>query len=240
LRFGGSDYVIRDAPKILAIERNDVSIIVSDIEGTLTTGSSWRALRRYFMENHNAWVYNLFFTRWIPRYTLVRMGVTSKRVAMIKWMQDEIRLFRGSSPGEFGQMADWIVRTEMWPKRRNAILLELDEHRRNGVRIVVVSSAYQPIVDAFAHHMDAIPIGSPLVFKDGVLKGVTLPINAYEHKAESIRTKFPGSEILAAYGDTASDIPMMELSQAPVAVYPDDELRRTAESRGWRIINSSF
>lgn len=35
--------------------------IVSDIEGTLTTGSSWKAIRRYYKANFSAWRYDLFF-----------------------------------------------------------------------------------------------------------------------------------------------------------------------------------
>jgi HAD superfamily phosphoserine phosphatase-like hydrolase len=229
--------MILGASQTQAIERNDVSIVISDIEGTLTTGSSWRALRRYFKENFNAWKYNLFFAHWIPLYLLIQLNLISKRTAMVGWMQDEIRLFRGLSPGKFEHMAEWIVRTEMWPKRRVGVLSELDKYRQNGVQIVVISSAYQPIVEAFANRLDAIPIGSPLVYKNGMVSGVRLPINAYEHKAESVRAMFPDSEILAAYGDTASDIPMMAISQAPVAVYPDNELRSMAESKGWRIIN---
>ena len=41
---------------------------------------------------------------------------------------------------------------------------------------------------------------------------------------------------LAAYGDTASDISMLGMSQQPVAVCPDDELRKVAVARGWKII----
>lgn len=215
-----------------------MTVIVSDIEGTLTTGSSWRALRTYFKANQNPWVYRLFFLRWVPRYMLVKMGLMSRRTAMVDWMLDEIRLFQGISPAKFDQMAEWIVENVMWPKRRKELIEELVEHQRDGIQIGVVSSAYQPIVAAFARRMEAEPIGSPLVFKGDSLAGVRLPINAYEHKVESIHRRFPGAEFLAVYGDTGSDIPMMELSQQPVAVYPDAELRTIAESRGWRIIGA--
>ena len=51
---------------------------------------------------------------------------------------------------------------------------------------------------------------------------------------------FPDARIVAAYGDTLSDLPMMEMSEQPVAVYPDAKLRRVAEERGWRIVPTSF
>ena len=104
-----------------------MAILVSDVEGTLTTGSSWRAIHRYYMDHYNPWMYRLFFTRWIPRYMLVKLGMFSKRSAMVGWMQDEIKLFKDFTPEAIEEMADWVVETEMWPKRRSNILEELEQ-----------------------------------------------------------------------------------------------------------------
>ena len=125
------------------------------------------------------------------------------------------------------------------PKRQNNILEELEQHRRDGLELVLVSSAYQPLVDAFALRMDAEAIGTPLVYQAGRLVGLELPINAYQDKARRLKERFPGFEVRMAYGDTESDLAMMESSQVPVAVNPDEELQKTAESRGWRIIRCS-
>ncbi len=216
-----------------------MKIIVSDIEGTLTTGSSWRALRQYYKEKFNPFFYDLFFLRWIPRYLIVKLGLASRKAAMDGWMKDEVRLFRGFTPEEFNQMAEWVVQNEMWPKRCITVLSEFEEFRRDGIGIVLSSSAYQPIVDAFSQRMDVVGIGSELVFIGNKLKGINLPINAYENKARYLQKKFPDAEILKAFGDTGSDIPMMKLSQKPVAVNPDEELRDYAETRGWQIIEFS-
>jgi len=213
-----------------------MTVIVSDIEGTLTTGSSWRGLRSYFKENYNAWAYNRFFLKWLPRFPLVQSGILDRRAVMTNWMQDEIGLLRGTSPDEINEMSEWIVEHFMWPGRREGVLAELNQHRQAGAQIAVVSSAYQPIVEAFARRIDAAPIGSPLIFHEEKLVGVSLPINSYEHKREYIQASFDGSVVISAYGDTASDIPMMEMSETPVAVYPDFALRRVAEARNWRII----
>jgi HAD superfamily phosphoserine phosphatase-like hydrolase len=217
-----------------------VKIIVSDIEGTLTMGSSWRALRRYYKENYNSLSYNQFFLRWVPRFLFVKFGLLSRKSAMIGWMLDEVRLFKNFTVEEFKRMAEWVVRTEMWPKRLSVMLSELETYRRKGNSIVLVSSAYQPIVDEFAQKLDAIGIGSPLNFREGRLDGLILPLNAYEHKAHYLQKKFPDTEILMGFGDTISDIPMLELSQNPVAVNPDEELRPIAEAKGWRVIECSL
>ena len=214
-----------------------MNYIVSDIEGTLTTGSSWKTIRTYYKDNHNPWVYNRFFLRWIPRYLMVALGLSSRRKAMFDWLEDEVTLFRGMTLVEFEQMAHWVVETEMWPKRRYEVLLDIEQGRRDNTQLILVSSAYQPIVKAFAERMDAIPIGTPLSLKDGRVIGIENEICAYESKAERILARVGSGNILTAYGDTGSDIPMMELSHSPVAVYPDVELRKRAETMAWRVIS---
>jgi HAD superfamily phosphoserine phosphatase-like hydrolase len=213
-----------------------MNIILADIEGTLTTGSSWRGLRTYFKANISSWQYNRFFIRWIPRYFLVSVGILKREWAIQAWMADEVRLFRNFSPQQFDEMAKWIVANEMWPKRRRKLIAQLEEQHANGAQIAVVSSAYQPIVAAFAQHLDAIPIGSPLIFSEEKLTGIQAPINAYQHKAAAVRGHFGTGPIHAAYGDTASDLAMLELSNEPVAVNPDRELRKIAITRGWKIL----
>jgi HAD superfamily phosphoserine phosphatase-like hydrolase len=213
-----------------------MKIIVSDIEGTLTTGSSWKGLRTFYKDHYSPWIYNLFFARWIPRYLLVGMGMMSRKAAMVDWMLDEIKLFKGFSKDKFKQMAEWVVDQEMWEKRMVDVVQELENARKDGIKIAVVSGAYQPIVDSFAEKLDAIPVGSPLVYQDERVVGVQLPINSYEQKVQSIKEIAGEGEILAAYGDSLSDLPMLAMSQEPVAVYPGKQLRMVAKERGWRII----
>lgn len=120
----------------------------------------------------------------------------------------------------------------MWPKRRPNVIRELlKHHHSSGAKIVLVSSAYQPFVEAFAYHLEAGAIGSDLIYRQDTLVGLPLPVNAYQQKAENVRSQYKGNTIVAAYGDTASDIPMMKLSQEPIAVYPSRALREEAERR---------
>lgn len=214
-----------------------MDIILSDIEGTLTTGSSWRALGRYLTQHGHRWGYYSFLLRWLPRFPLVQTGMVDQRKAMTAWMQNEVHLIKGRTREDIEEIATWIVRNEMWPKRRVGVIRELVQRQSSGAKIILVSSAYQPYVDAFAHHLDAEAIGSNLVYHQGTLADLSVPVNAYQQKAATIQARYKGNNIVAAYGDTDSDIPMLELSREPVAVYPNRALREEAESRGWRIID---
>jgi len=211
--------------------------IISDLEGTLTTGSSWKAIRHYYQDNINSWRYNIFFLSWLPRYLMVALGWLSRKKAISDWMAQEAALFKGWSRQEFERMADWIVDSEMWPERRTQVLEEIIGSLSGDVQLLVVSSGYQPIVSSFAKVINAIPIGTPLIFDSDGLRGITVSVNAYEHKVTRIHQKVTSGNIIAAYGDTISDLPMLELAQIPIAVYPDKPLRRIALDRGWRIID---
>lgn len=213
-----------------------MSIVVTDLEGTLTTGSSWKGLRTYFKTNFDPKAYNRFFYSWIPRYMLVKAGALSRRAVMTQWIEEESNLLRGMTPDAFDRMAEWIVDRVMWPNHREQVMLELGNHHERGTEIAIVSSAYQPIVAAFARRIHAIPIGTQLIFQNDKLAGFEKPLNSYEHKVENIRARFNGQPVAAAYGDTASDIPMLQISAEPVAVHPDAALRRVAEREGWRIL----
>lgn len=153
-------------------------------------------------------------------------------------MESEINLLKGKTRQDIKEISAWIVKNEMWPKRRHDVIQEMVQRQSAGAKIILVSSAYQPFARAFARRLGAEAIGTPLLFNQGVLSGLTTPINAYQQKAENILTHIKEGAIVAAYGDTASDIPMMELSEKPIAVYPSRELREEAERRGWRIIEN--
>ncbi|MBC8509865.1 MAG: HAD-IB family phosphatase [Chloroflexi bacterium] len=217
-----------------------MNVIVTDLEGTLTTGSSWRGFRSYFKQHYSALTYNLFFTRFLPRFPLMKLGLLDRQKTMTAWLQAEINLLRDMPIGAVNAMAEEVVYREMWPKCRSDVLSELEKKRLSGAQIVVVSGAYQPIVDAFARKIDARAIGTQLIYEDGRLNGIDLPVNSYQYKAEKVRTLYPDFHIVAAYGDMLSDLAMLEMSDVPVAVYPDAKLRRVAEKRGWRVMPSNY
>ena len=178
----------------------------------------------------------MFFIRFLPHFPLMKLGLLNRKKTMTAWLQGEIGLMRGMPISEVNAMAEWVVFNEMWPKCRADVLFELEKKRLAGAQFVVVSGGYQPIVEAFARKVDAKAIGTQLRYEDGKLNGIELPVNSDQHKAEKVRARYPDARIVAAYGDTLSDLPMMEMSEQPVAVYPDAKLRRVAEERGWRVM----
>ena len=63
-----------------------------------------------------------------------------------------------------------------------------------------------------------------------------------EAKTERLRRYFADKEVnwklSAAYADSASDVDILKMVGRPVAVNPEAELRRVAELKEWRIIET--
>ena len=72
------------------------------------------------------------------------------------------------------------------------------------------------------------PVGIPS-FQAGKIKRVDLWLAAMGKTMQS----FPQSYF---YSDSRNDIPLLERVSVPVAVDPDDTLKATASTRGWRIM----
>lgn len=210
-------------------------IVVSDLEGTLSAGATWRGFGRYIKEHRSALRYNLFFAIRLPGMMLVQMGLINRRDFQNRWFVDMIKLLTDATPESVAHMAEWVVEHELWPGRREDVLAEMAQHREARARIIVASGIYQPIAEAFARRFGAEAAATPLEITDGRAR-VVGEISVREVKVERVQATLGGQEVDIAYGDSGADVPMMELGKVQVAVYPDRALRRIAEARGWRIL----
>ncbi len=214
-------------------------IVASDLEGTLTTGASWKGLEAYLKQEGHRLDYSLFYASQIPNYLGVKLKLVELQHFKNNWMADIVRrFFKGQPVEQFDQAADWVVDHEMWPKHRPDVIAELQEHAAQGHQVVITSGVFTPIVRAFAQRagIDQV-LATQLEVIDGRLTGrVDDKPNAGPQKAANLTAYLNGQTLLAAYGDTLADVPMLEHSQTPTAVYPDADLRPIAEARGWRII----
>jgi phosphoserine phosphatase len=212
-------------------------IVASDFDGTLTTGEMWRGVARYVREHGRGATLRRFLLARLPRMVMMRLGVGDQVALRSRFMEQLPQVTAGFSTAQVDDLAQWVVEQELWPKRRQPILDELEGYRQQGKRILVVSGAYQPILQAFADRIHAEAIGTPLAFKDGQLTGALAgALNVGAAKAERLRAVIGAEALDVAYGDTQNDIPMLSLAKAAVVVNPDAALRSAALAQGWRVI----
>ena len=117
----------------------------------------------------------------------------------------------------------------------------IEQHRRAGRDVWIVSSAGEEIVLPFASHLgidDVIATRSG-IDEDGRYDG-TLEFYAYAaNKATAIRqvAEVRGYDLSGCYcySDSITDLPMLAAVGHPVAVNPDRELRAAATAMEWEI-----
>ncbi len=222
----------------------DRPVVATDLEGTCTTGETWRGLGRYLSSHGRSGAHRLFLVPRLAALPLVRLGLIEKQAFKNRWVVDLARLLAGVNELGLASIAGWILEEELWPRRRREIIAELAAAARAGARLVLASGTYQPVLDAFARRLaveigsvDIVALGTPFEMRDGRATGrLAAPVGTGPRKAERVAALAAGAPVVAAYGDSAADRALLELAREPVAVAPDRELAEIALARGWRII----
>jgi HAD superfamily hydrolase (TIGR01490 family) len=119
----------------------------------------------------------------------------------------------------------------------------IDEHRRVGRKVVIISSSPEEIVKPLARYLgvDQVIATRAKIDAEGRYTG-EMEFYAYaEAKADAIR-ELAMKESLAlpdsfAYSDSVTDLPMLEAVGHPVVVNPDKELAQIAEQRDWQTMD---
>lgn len=216
-----------------------MNAVVSDLEGTLTTGETWRIVGEYLKAHGRAARYSVFFYTHLPGAMAARAGLINAQRYRERWFEDMTALMAGFSQAQIADLAH-VIAEELWRARRANVIVELEQHRAAGARILIASGTYQQAAEAFATRIGAEAIATPLQFDSagcatGRLDGV---VSTGEVKAARVRAWLGDDTLLAAYGDTEGDIPMLRIAAQPVAVCPDAALRAEAIKRGWRIVEN--
>jgi phosphoserine phosphatase len=213
-------------------------IVVSDLMGTLTTGSPVLGLVDWVRHNQSKWQANLYMVGMLPSYFLAK----SKLIDWQKWgqglMVNSLALIKDATPEKFEEVAEWVVESNLWKKRHEDVIGRLAQHAEQGAQVHIASSVYQPAVEAFSKRIGAQAIGTPVEFVDGQVR-IATELVASEKKIEKVLSRLGVERVDFAYGDSALDIPLLEHADHPVAVYPEDKLRAVAQERGWEIIGET-
>jgi phosphoserine phosphatase len=214
--------------------------VAADLEGTLTSGEVWRGLGDFLKANGRAAEHRSFMLGHMPGAFMAASGLTDKQKFRDRWLTDQAQLLHGYTRGEVAEIAESIVETVMWPARREAVIEELARHHAEGSTVILASGTYEAVAAAFGRRLGferMQVLSTPLEYVEDRCTGkLAGPIGIGAVKAQRVKEVVGDGLLVAAYGDTAADVPMLEASGEAVAVAPDDALRRIAAGRGWRVI----
>lgn len=213
-------------------------IVVSDMMGTLTTGSPFLGLVDWVKHNQSKLRANLYMAAITPSYLLAKNGLIDWQRWGQKLMVDSLAYIKDADEEKMRHASKWVVEHNLWKRRREDVVARLVEHREQGAQVYIASSVVEPFIEPFAQKIGAEVSGTPVEIRDGRVRMIG-ELVADEKKLEQILGKLGVSHVDYAYGDTVLDIPLLEHAEHPVAVYPDAKLKSVALERGWEIIGDT-
>jgi phosphoserine phosphatase len=212
-------------------------IVISDMMGTLTTGSPVIGLVDWVQHNQSRRQARLFMASILPGYMISKLGLRDWQSWAQKTMIDSLRLVRDATPEKMKIVGEWAVEHNLWKKRRQDVIDCLLEHKSQGAQVYIASSVIEPLIEPFARRTGVQFIGTPVEYENGHVK-LAGDLVSQENKIGQVLSRLGVERVGFAYGDTAQDIPLLEHANHPVAVYPDGKLKVAALERGWEILGS--
>ncbi|NWG05764.1 MAG: haloacid dehalogenase-like hydrolase [Chloroflexi bacterium] len=213
-------------------------IVVSDMMGTLTTGSPFLGVVDWVRHHQSKWQANLTMASIMPAYVLAKNGIIDWQAWGQQLMIESLGYIKNVDEAKLRQVSEWVVEHDFWRKRREDVIARLVRHREDGAQVYIASSVIEPFIEPFARRIDVKYIGTPTQIVDGKVKSIG-ELVANEKKIEQVLSRLAVDRVDVAYGDTVLDIPLLEHADHPVAVYPDKKLKTVALEHGWEIIGDT-
>ena len=212
-------------------------IVISDMMGTLTTGSPVLGLVDWVRHNQSKMQAQLYMLSIMPSYLIAKRGWIDWQTWAQGLMVNSLKMVKQATPEKMKAVGEWAVEHDLWKKRREDVIARLKEHASRGAQVYIASSVIEPIIEPFARRVGAQTIGTPVEYVNGNVR-VAGELVAQERKIEQVLSRLGVDRVDFAYGDTAQDVPLLEHADHPVAVYPDEALNAVAKARGWTILGS--
>ena len=212
-------------------------IVVSDMMGTLTTGSPVLGLVDWVRHNQSKMQARLYMLSIMPSYFIAKRGWIDWQTWAQGLMVNSLKMIKEATPEKMKIVSEWAVEHDLWKKRREDVIARLKDHAAQGAQVYIASSVIEPIIEPFAKRIGAQTIGTPVEYVNGNVR-VAGELVAQERKIEQVLSRLGVDRVDFAYGDTAQDIPLLEHADHPIAVYPDEALKAVAQARGWELLGS--
>jgi HAD superfamily hydrolase (TIGR01490 family) len=213
-----------------------------DVDGTLVRTNIVHAYAFYAMNQGS-----ILGTAWKTAKTVLSVPLFLATDRLNRKLFNE--LFYGYYAGQSedrletlaSELFEDVLRPAIYPGTRKLI----DENRRAGCRIVLVTGALDFTMRDLARHLGADDlIANRMRFVQGFATGqVVPPIIEGAHKALVIRDYCVREGIALeksfAFSDSFSDYPMLAVVGHPAAVNPDPRLARVARAYEWPILRTT-
>jgi len=217
-------------------------VAIFDFDGTLYPQETFTLMMNY-MKKHpvHSSKYQSFFRALMKPYLAYKMKIYPENKMKAKSMQLYLDALKGLHQREIETYFEDMSKG-MRNELNGRVVERLKHHLIEGDHVLLVSGAFTPMLNEvtrdFAIH-DV--IGTEIPISNGKLDTDKAIYHIQgERKNEMIEKALQGFDIdwenSSAYGDSISDITVLELVGNPVAVRPESRLKAVAEQRNWEII----
>jgi len=180
-----------------------------DFDGTITTRDSFLEIIK-FLKGRTAFCTGILVNmHWVlaHRLHIISDGLLKEKILSY--------FFSGIPENVFQEQCDLFAERRLPGLIRPGAMIEIDELRKNGFELVIVSASAENWIRKWARLHDLELIATKLEVKDGLVSGKIEGENCKgEQKVICIREKWNLNdyEEIYVYGDTPADKPMMALA----------------------------
>lgn len=210
--------------------------VFMDIDNTLYRGYSQQDFVKFLMKEKRVsriLTLKVFFYLFLEKLKVITHEQLMRRA---------LGFTRGWAEKDMEQLAESFFHTYVVPHLESHTLPIVKDHQKRGHTIVLITEIIEPLAKQFKKYFKAADArGTVLEKKHGVCTGGIVRLCWKEEKAKQLRT-LAGKHGLDlkksyAYGDSFSDVSMLQLVKHRVAVCPQSELMHMALLHNWNILN---
>ncbi|MGJ3240478.1 MAG: HAD family hydrolase [Anaerolineae bacterium] len=222
-----------------------MTIVFSDVGGTLFEGAPWRHLRK-----HPAWHRTrgqIEFIKFLPIFLASRVRLASETQMRSYWLRGMAAVFAGMSRVQLEQMYQDTINQRLQYLFRQDVAKRLQAHKAQGDTVVLVSGIFTELIQAIADHLGLDgAIGTQMQFDKNDIATGTLHSQPCvgQHKIMYMQNYLSDHHPDIAlsdcfgYADSYSDRALLSAVGQGVATYPDSRTRELAVQHGWEIISN--
>lgn len=185
--------------------------------------------------------YSTFMRKILPMYVAYKLKLFPEKKMREGSMQSYISAFNKSSREDVEKFFAQLANT-MKKRLNQEVLHRLEWHKARGDYTILVSGAFQPMLETITRDLPFdLVLGTEVPYDEDIIdsKKRVHHVNG-DRKMQKVKEHLDTSDVdwtnSYAYGDSYSDLDVLEAVGNPVAVQPEPRLEQVAEKHAWEIM----
>jgi HAD superfamily hydrolase (TIGR01490 family) len=220
-------------------------LAVFDLDGTLYDGQVWKALVGYLWKKGvNRGATAAYVARNMSRYFLYKAKLMEREYVWDRFARELVSMLGGLEVSTVHPLADELYESQIAAQLDPHLLAEWERFGRQGYQRIILSGSPTLLVSAIGRALGATAVlGSEAKIENGRLTG--------QLDGDLVHGKAKMNRLLAyvaaqgwgvewrnshAFGDSYTDLMVLNLVGHPHAVRPDEKLHAHAQAHGWQVL----